>query len=414
MRAALVTLTVFLIAPAASAADNWPEFRGPGGMCHASGSGFPVEWDETRNVRWKVAVRGKGWSSPVVWGNQVWITSAPPDGKERFALAFDRRSGALLHDVKVFDVPNPAFCHPTNSYASPTPCIEEGRVYVHFGSAGTACIDTATGKKLWERRDFPCDHWRGPASSPIVWRDRLFVPFDGYDLQYVVALDKETGRTLWKKDRSFDYGQLDGDLKKGYGTPSVLEINGKPQLVSPAAFGTIAYDPMTGEEIWKVVHGGMNVTARPLPINGRLILCTGDGGLRLLALRTGGTGDVTATHIEWKTNKSVPSRSSPILVGDLLYMVSEDGFVSRLDTQTGQTLSKERLAGKFWASPLWADGRLYFCNEDGITYVVDVRNGWKVLDANRLADGFMASPAAVGKDLFLRTRTHLYCIGHKD
>jgi outer membrane protein assembly factor BamB len=373
-----------------------------------------VRWSESENVRWKVPIPGKAWSSPVVWGKQVWVTNAPADGKELYALAFDLGTGKALHEVKVFDVPNPAFCHPTNSYASSTPCIEEGRIYVHFGSAGTACLDTATGKKLWERRDFPCDHWRGPASSPILWRDRLFVHFDGHDVQYVVALDKNTGQTLWKQDRSFEYGRLDGDLKKAYGTPSVIEVDGRPQLVSPAAFGTIAYNPLTGEEIWKVVHAGMNVAARPLYHSGRFILCTGDGGLRLLAVRSGGSADVTGTHIEWRTAKNVPSRSSPILVADRLYMVHESGIVSRLDARTGETVRQERLAGKFWASPIYAEGRLYFCSEEGVTHVVDVSRGWKVLAANRLAGGFMASPAAADKALILRTRSHLYCIESKD
>jgi outer membrane protein assembly factor BamB len=414
MHSCLVPLALALAGLAADPDDNWPEFRGGGGTGHANAKGLPVRWSEKENVTWKVPVRGKAWSSPVVWGEQIWVTTAPADGKELFALAFDRQTGKKLHDVKVFDNPKPAFCIETNSYASSTPCIEEGRVYVHFGSAGTACLDTATGKKLWERRDLPCNHWRGPASSPILWRDRLCIHFDGYDLQYVVALDKKTGETLWKKDRSFKYGALDGDLKKAYATPAVFDVNGKLELVSPAAFGTIAYDPMTGEEIWKVVHGGMNASARPLFVNGRFLLCTSDGGLGLLAVSSGGAGDVTKTSILWSTKKAVPNRSSPILVGDRLYMISSDGVVSRVDTRTGATLRQERLAGKFWASPIYADGRLYFCNDVGMTYVVDVSMGWKVLAANRLADGFMASPAVAGNALILRTRTHLYCIEQKD
>jgi outer membrane protein assembly factor BamB len=410
----LVLVVLALSAPAAGPGDNWPEFRGAGGTGHAHAKGLPVRWSETENITWKVPVRGKAWSSPVVWGNQVWVTTAPADGKELFALAFDRHTGKTLFDVKVFDNPNPAFCIETNSYASSTPCIEEGRVYVHFGSAGTACLDTSTGKVLWQRRDLPCDHWRGPASSPILWRDRLFVHFDGHDLQYVVALDKKTGETLWKKDRSFHYGKLDGDLKKAYATPSVIDVNGKLELVSPAAFGTIAYDPMTGEEIWKVVHGGMNVAARPLFVNGRFLLCTSDGGLGLLAVSGNAARDVPKTGILWSTKKAVPNRSSPILVGDRLCMVNSDAIVSELDTRTGATVCQERLAGKFWSSPIYADGRLYFCNDEGVTYVVDVTNGLKVLSSNRLADGFMASPAVAGKALILRTRTHLYCIEQKD
>jgi outer membrane protein assembly factor BamB len=190
----------------------------------------------------------------------------------------------------------------------------------------------------------------------------------------------------------------------------VIEVDGKPQLVSPAAFGTIAYDPRTGQEIWKVVHGGMNVAARPLYFQGRFLLCTGDGGLRLLSVRGDGTGDVTSTHMEWTTSKNVPSRSSPILVGDNLYMVHESGIVSQVDARTGRTVHQERLAGKFWASPLYAEERLYFLGEEGVGYVVDIHGGWKLLATNRLADGFMASPAVAGKSLILRTRSALYCV----
>jgi outer membrane protein assembly factor BamB len=409
MRLTLCVLGLATVFAGARAADDWTEFRGPGGTGLSDSTGLPVRWGAGKNVRWATAVPGKGWSSPVVCGGQVWLTTAPPDGKELRAMAFDRDTGRVLHDVLVFDNPTPAFCHPTNSYASPTPAVEPGRVYVHFGSAGTACLDTATGKKLWERRDFPCDHWRGPASSPILYRDLLVVHFDGHDRQYVVALDKRTGRTVWKRDRSFDYGDLDGDLRKAYGTPSVIEIGGRPQLVSPAAFGTIAYDPRTGEEIWKIRHGGMNVTARPLYGHGLLYLCTGDGGWRLFALRPDGTGDLDESHVAWKTSRGVPSRSSPILVGDQLWMVSEDGVVSCLDARTGKTLHQERLAGRFWASPVCAEGRLYFCSEEGATYVADVRDGgWKLLAANALPGGFMATPAVAGRSLFLRTKTHLY------
>jgi outer membrane protein assembly factor BamB len=406
-------LAAMLAAPAALAADNWPAFRGPRGDGVTDATGLPVTWSEKENVRWKTPIHGKAWSSPVVWGNQVWVTTATPDGKELSAVAVDRTSGQVLHDVKVFEIEKPAFCIATNSYASSTPCIEEGLVYVHYGSAGTVCLDTATGKTLWSRQDLPCNHWRGPASSPILYRDLLLVHFDGYDLQYVVALDKKTGKTVWKTARSFEYGKLDGDMKKAYGTPEVLDIGGKPVLVSPAAFGTIALDPMTGDEIWKVRHGGMNVASPPLYGNGLLYLCTGDAPTVLLAVRPGGKGDVTDTHIDWKTKRGVPSRSSPLLAGDRLYMVSNDGIVSCLSAKTGEEMWKERLGGKFWASPLYAGGRIYFFSEEGVTAVADVSQGWKLLATNRLDDGFMASPAVAGNSLILRTRSHLYCIEQK-
>jgi outer membrane protein assembly factor BamB len=406
-------LAAMLAAPVALAADNWPAFRGPRGDGITDATGLPVTWSEKENVRWKTPIHGKAWSSPVVWGNQVWVTTATPDGKDLSAVAVDRTSGQVLHDVKVFEIEKPAFCIATNSYASSTPCIEEGLVYVHYGSAGTACLDTATGKTLWSRQDLPCNHWRGPASSPILYRDLLLVHFDGYDLQYVVALDKKTGKTVWKTARSFEYGKLDGDMKKAYGTPEVLDVGGKPLLVSPAAFGTIALDPRTGEEIWKVRHGGMNVAAPPLYGNGLLYLCTGDAPTVLLAVRPGGKGDVTDTHIDWKTKRGVPSRSSPLLAGDRLYMVSNDGIVSCLSAKTGEEMWKERLGGKFWAPPLYAGGRIYFFSEDGVTTVADVSQGWKLLGTNRLDDGFMASPAVAGHSLILRTRSHLYCIEQK-
>src|SRR6185437_6164998 len=240
-----------------------------------------------------------------------------------------------LHDIKVFDVEAPSeLWRKFNSFASPTPAIEEGRIYVHFGTYGTACLDTANGKTLWERRDLHCDHFRGAASSPILYGDLLFLTFDGADAQYVVALNKKSGETMWRKDRAIDYKTTNGDAKKAFGTPSVRVVDGKPQLISPATMATLAFDPKTGAELWKVYHGGMNVTAPPLAGQDKLFLCTGDGGLRLLAVRPDGRGDVTKTHIEWKVSAgkaNVPSRSSPILVDDRLYMVSEGGIVSCLE-----------------------------------------------------------------------------------
>jgi outer membrane protein assembly factor BamB len=246
MHPTLLLLTALLPAADRPLTHTWPEYRGPHGDGHAVATRLPVRWSEKENIRWKTAIHGKGWSSPVVWGNQIWMTTAPEDGKERFAVCVDRRTGKMLHDIKVFDDPKPAFCIAFNSYASPTPAIEAGRVYVHFGSCGTACLDTATGKTLWSRRDLPCDHWRGPGSSPILYKGLLFILFDGYDRQYVVALDKRTGKTVWKRDRDIDYGTDNGDLKKAYGTPSVINVAGKPQLVSSAAAATLAYDPFTG------------------------------------------------------------------------------------------------------------------------------------------------------------------------
>jgi outer membrane protein assembly factor BamB len=413
----LMLFVIVSLAGSSLAGENWPQFRGPHGDSRADDAKLPLTWSENKNITWKTAIHDKGWSSPVVWGDQVWLTTAKEDGTQLFAVCIERKSGKVLHDIKVFDVDKPsALWRKFNSFASPTPAIEDGRVYVHFGTYGTACLNTRSGETLWQRRDLHCDHWRGAASSPILYGDLLFLTFDGYDKQYVVALNKKSGATVWKKDRAIDYKTTDGDAKKAFGTPAIRLVDDKPQLISSAAAATIAYDPKTGAELWRIYHGGMNVTAPPLSGQGKVFLCTGDGGLRLLAVRPGGSGDVTETGIDWKVkNKSnVPSRSSPILVDDLLYMVNEGGIISCLEAKNGELVWQERVGGKFWASPLYADGRLYFFDEDGLGHVVAAGRTWKKLATNKLDTGCRASPAAAGNSLFVRTHTHLYRIESRE
>lgn len=396
--------------PVGAAGDSWPQFRGPRGAGHADDAHVPLHWSETENVAWKTAIHDKGWSSPVVWGDQVWMTTARADGTQMFAICIDRSTGKIVHDIKLFDVEHPAFCMPFNSYASPTPAIEAGRVYVHFGSYGTECLDTATGAVLWARHDLPCNHFRGPGSSPILYDGMLFINFDGFDYQYIVALDAKTGATIWKKDRTIDYGTDNGDYKKAFCTPSIIEANGLAQLVSPAAVATIAYAPRTGEELWTVRHGGMNAAAPPQFADGNVLITSGDGGLKLIAVRPDGKGDVTRTNIVWKYGRSVPSRTSPIVVGNLLYMVHEHGIASCLEVDTGHNVWQERIGREFCASPVYAGGYLYFADLDGATTVLEPGRAFKRVAVNQLDDGCMASPAVAGRDLFLRTKTHLYCI----
>jgi outer membrane protein assembly factor BamB len=407
----LVIALLHLPCPAAAPdGEHWNQFRGPRGDGQAAARTLPVEWSETRHVRWKTAIDGRAWSSPVVWDEHIWMTSATEDGTRLFVVCVDAKTGEIARDITVFDIAEPMFCYPFNSYASCTPVVEENRLWVHYGSAGTACLDTHSGEILWTRQDLPCDHYRGPGSSPIVYRDLLIVNFDGFDLQYVVALNKWTGETVWRKDRSLNYDTEDGDLKKAYCTPTVFEHQGRLQLVSPAAVGTVVYDPLTGDELWKVYHGGYNAAARPLYTHGMVIINT-EGGLHLLAVRPDGTGDVTKTHIVWSYGKATPTRPSQLVIGDHLYMVSDTGIVTCLDVRTGEPAWIERMGGRHSASTVHAGGRVYMFDEEGMSRVIEATpERFQLLAENRLDDGCMASPAVIDNALIIRTKTHLYRI----
>ena len=373
-------------------------------------TGLPTTFSETENVRWKTPIHGKGWSSPVVWGNQIWLTTAPEDGKQMFAVCVDLKSGQILHDIKLWDIDKPQFCHPYNSYASPTPAIEEGRVYVHFGAHGTAAIDTATGEKVWERQDLPCNHFRGPGSSPIIVDNLLVLTFDGFDYNYLVALDKHTGNTVWKRDRNIDYGTDNGDYHKAFSTPQVIEAAGRRQLISPSAGATIAYDPTTGDELWRIRSGGMNASARPLYSEETAYCIAPDGGFGLFAFKPEGTGDITS-QVLWKIKKNIPSRGSPILLDGLLYLSNNvGGIMSAIDAKAGQTVWTNRHGGNITASPVYADGKIYFFDEEGTAPVLEPGTEYKLLADNHLDDGCMASPAIVGHALIVRTKKALYRI----
>jgi outer membrane protein assembly factor BamB len=394
------------------AAENWPQFRGPTGDGIAPGSGFPTEWSETKNVLWKTPIHDKGWSSPVIWGEQIWLTTAKEDGTELFAVCLNRADGKVLRDIKLFSVKDPPDVRKYNSFATPTPVIEAGRVYLHFGTHGTACLDTKTAEVLWKREDLPCNHFRGAASSPVLFEKKLHLTFDGYDQQYVVALDAETGKTAWKKDRAIKFKSDNGDMKKAFATPSILEVDGKPQLVSPAAEATIAYNPTNGDELWRIAHGGMNEACRPVLTNGLIILSSGHTS-NLLAVKAGKKGELGKDAIAWEFAKQAPSKPSVLAVKDHLSFVNDSGVAYCLDAKTGTKVWQERLDGAFAASPTLADGVIYFPSENGTTTVVKADPKFQLVKANKLADGCRATPAFADGKIYLRTYTHLYCIGAK-
>lgn len=408
--AGVAGLLLAVVAIPASADTPWPAFRGPTGDGVSHETNLPVEWSEERGVAWKTPVPGKAWSSPVIADGVVWMTNATEDGKRLSAVGVDCDTGEVVRDITLFEIAEPAFCHAFNSPASCTPVLDGDRLYAHFGSAGTAAIDTTTGNILWKQDTLRCDHHRGPGSSPIIHGDLLIVPFDGFDVQYVAALDKHSGAIVWKKDRDIDYGTDDGDAKKAYGTGSVIEVDGREQVVVPSAGATIAYDPATGAEIWRVKHGGMNASARPLYRSGLVYLNTAAGGMKLLAVRPDGTGDVTGTKIAWTSAQGSGTRSSQLILGDRLFIVGDAGTATALDAATGKAVWQKRLGGEYSSSPIVADGKIYCPDQEGQTTVLSATEPFDVLATNTLADGCMASPAVYDGALYLRTKTHLYKI----
>lgn len=390
------------------AAEDWPQFRGPDGQGHSDAIGLPLVWTETKNVKWKTPIPGQGWSSPVVLGEQIWLTTATDDGTSLRALGVESTSGRILHDVEVFHVETPQRKQALNSYASPTPVLEPGRVYVSFGNYGNACLNTETAEPIWINRDLKLNHQYGPGSSPIIYRDLFILPCDGADVQFVAALNKTNGTIVWKTSRS---GLTNDRSKVAFSTPLVITVQGRDQLISPGAGYIYAYDPGTGAEIWKAHYGGFSPVVRPLYGHG-MIYAGVDiiGQMGLWAIRTGGAGDISSTHVVWKFSRQAPEKPSPVLVGDSIYLVSDNGIVTCLNARTGKEIWQERIEGEYSSSPVLASGRVYFFSQQGRTTVIAPDTQFQRLATNQLDSGFMASPAISGQAFFLRTKTHLYRI----
>ncbi|MCA9062669.1 MAG: PQQ-like beta-propeller repeat protein [Planctomycetaceae bacterium] len=437
--AAPFLLMVFVGLAPSRGDDEWPQFRGPGGQGHTDATGLPVTWSETENVRWKTAIPGEGHSSPVISGNQIWLTTAlteqlsEDEQKKRLsslrntnglqiagaltlhAIRIDRETGELKQQIPLFEVPTPEPKHSLNSYASPTPVIVGDVVYFHFGTYGTAAVNRMTGGVLWKNDQLHVDHQNGPGSSPVVWNDKLIVHLDGIDQQFIVAFDRMTGKVAWQTKRS---GQMDPtpEFQKAYGTPLIVETADVPLVISPAANWVYGYDARDGREIWKASYGklGFSTVPRPVTSGDTVFVATSYLQSRLVAVRFTGEGDVTESHVRWMSDRQIPKKPSLVVSGQRLYLVSDNGIVRCVDTETGEDIWFDRLSGDYSASPLLAEGRLYFFGQNGTATVLEDSGSFQQLAKNQLEDGFMASPAVAGKALFLRTTSHLYRIESPD
>ena len=406
-----------------AANTTWPEYRGPTGQgIVQDGAQLPLEWSDSKSIAWKTPVHGRAWSSPVSDGERIWVSTANTNGTELSALCVDFHSGKIVHDLKLFHVEAPQYAHPFNTYASPTPVIDGDRVYITFGSPGTACLDIRSGEVLWERRDLECNHFRGAGSSPIIYKNLLIMNFDGSDFQFVIALDKTTGKTVWKTNRSLDFKDLtpegkpaaDGDWRKAFSTPLVHNFGEGDLLISHGSKALYGYEPATGKELWFVeeqkTHSG---SGRPIVGHGMIFVSMGHSKSELWAVKPGGHQNVTESHVAWKVKRNVPTRSSAVLGGDYIYMMDDGGIATCLKAKSGEQVWNERVGGNYSAAPLIAGDRVYFFSEDGRAFVLQAGPAFKVLATNTLGDGFMATPAVIGNSLILRSRTQLYRIDNQ-
>ncbi|MCP5524974.1 MAG: PQQ-binding-like beta-propeller repeat protein [Verrucomicrobiales bacterium] len=410
-----------------ASADDWPQFRGPTGDGISAATSVPLNWATNQNVKWKRSVPGRGRSSPILLGDRIWLTtafesnvrtfSAGPDQMQQAerveigVVCLDRATGEQLYYVELFAVDNPPAINALNSYATPTPVIEPERLYCDFGTFGTACLDSHTGKVLWTRQ-LPLDHHQGPGSSPALFQDLLILVRDGRDQQYLTALDKHTGETVWKTNRPPLSTPVPA-FRKSFSTPLIFEDAGRLQMVVPGAQWFVAYEPATGKETWRVDNGkGETVAPRPVYGNGLVFVSTGvyRGRAQLWAVHTNGQGDVTETHVAWKLPNSIGFMPSPLLLDQTLFLLDDQDFLTCVDASTGQIVGKARTEGRYAASPVYAEGRIYCFGRDGRTVVFQADRALSVLAENQLDGPVFASPAVVNSAIYLRTDSHLYCL----
>lgn len=414
MNAPVIVALLSLATGRALADEAWPEFRGPTADGRSAAVGLPVSWSEIQNVVWKTRLPGRGYSTPVYADGTLWMTTASEDGHDLWILAVDAATGEQIVKTRVFQVDEPGPCNSLNSYASPSPVLHDGRLYVHFGRNGTACFDTRTKEVIWRRSDLVVDHVVGAGASPVLYQDRLIFNHDAADEQYVIALDAATGDTVWKTERSTALERLHRNHRKSFATPLLVEVEGKTQLVSIGAQSTMAYDPMTGAEVWKMQLRGYSQSSRPVADHGMVYLSTGYDVPLMVALRLSGSGASAHWEFVWRHGSNVPNMSSPVLTRDHILFMSEGGIFTSLDARTGERIHRRRIGGEYSASPILAENRAYFLSRDGRCPVLGTNEGYPLLADNRMNAVFMASPVVVGRALILRSTEAIYRIEDLD
>jgi outer membrane protein assembly factor BamB len=408
-----------------AAAGNWPRFRGPNGQGHSGATGLPVHWNASSNVAWKTAIPGEGWSSPVVWNNQIFLTSVTANGSQCHVLCVDANNGALLWNKQVL-AQQPRRKENKNSYATPTPVTDGKNVFAVFGDGSVVAL-TMQGDIVWTNRDVKFYSRHGLGSSPILHDGKLIMPYDGsnpvaaggkvddnertgwqipWDRALVVALDTKTGQRVWTGKR--------GMSRIAHVTPIVARVDGADQIISGAGDRLQGFDPKTGELIWSIYAQGEGVTPSPVLGDGVVYSSSGFEKTTLRAVKLGGAkGDVTSSHILWEQKKGVPTQPSPIYVQSQLYAITDGGIVSCYNPTNGEIVWQDRVGGNFSASPVYADGRIYFLSEAGETTVIAPGPEFKLLARNPLGERCQASMAVAGQRLFIRTDKNLYCIAEK-
>jgi outer membrane protein assembly factor BamB len=413
---------LFYSQQASSQDRNWTQFRGSNLNGLAEADNIPLKWDDSA-IKWKTGIHDEGYSSPVIYDNQVWVTAAKPDGKELYAVCVDFQTGKVIYDIKVFAPDEVERKNSLNTYATPTPCIEKGFVYVHYGSMGTACINTADGSVVWKNTGFKCKHVQGPASSPVIYKNLLILHFEGTDVRYIVALDKSNGKLVWRSDRPAEpYEPLTAIGRKAYITPIIINVKGRDMLISNGSAVCMAYEPDTGKEIWRVVDGAESTIAMPVSEKGVLFWYAGymvdNNGNKytdLLAVNPDGKGDITGTNIIWKKHDELSQNQmlTPVIKDGLIYTVTTRNILMCVDAATGQEVWSTRVKSNFNASPIYINGNVWFFSVKGEVLAIKAGRKYEVVAQNQMDSGIWATPAVLRNSVIVRTQDYLYRIGGK-